>query len=209
VTYLEGMQQVVVFPDRVLPAKLTLNPKFSMDDDQYYEFCMASPDVRFERTEHGEIIIVPPAGPESDHRSLDVGSQLHIWAERDGRGKAFGSSAGFILPTGAALSPDAAWVSNVRLSKLSKNELRKFPRLIPEFVIEVMSPSDRIKRAKEKMETWLRGGVELAWLIDGDRKAVHIYRATGAELRSGIAKLLGEGPVKGFKLDLEKIWAGL
>jgi len=201
----------VVLPDQALPAKLTLNPKLRMNDDEYYAFCMANRDLRLERTAQGEIIIVPPAGGESDYQSLEVAGQLREWSKRDGRGKASGTSVEFILPTGAALSPDAAWVSNSRISKLSREQRRKFPPVCPEFVVEVMSPSDRLRTAKEKMEEWMRGGAELGWLIHGDHKTVYIYRAgqKEAEKRTGITKLLGEGPVAGFELDLTDIWAGL
>jgi len=182
-----------------------------MNDDEYFAFCMASPDVRFERTAEGEIVIVPPAGGESDYQSLKTGGRLDDWATRDGRGKAFGSSTEFILPTGAALSPDAAWVSNRRLSQLSKEQRRKFPPVCPEFIVEVMSPSDRLKAAQKKMEEWIRAGVELGWLIDGDERTVYVYRAgqAGAETQTGILKIAGEGPVGGFELDLADIWAGL
>src|SRR5207249_9292572 len=138
-------------------------------DDEYYEFCLANPDLRCERTPQGEIIIVPPAGWESDYQGFEDGAELRTWARRDGRGKAFGSTAEFILPTGAALAPDAAWVSNRRIAQVPKPQRRKFPRVCPEFVIEVMSPSDRLRAAKEKMEEWIRAGVELAWLIHPDK----------------------------------------
>src|SRR5580704_12590741 len=199
----------VVLPEQALPAKLILNPELRMSDDEYFDFCMANPDVRFERTAQGEIVIVPPAGSESDYQCLELGAQLRNWARRNSRGKAFGATTEFILPTGAALSPDAAWVSNARLSTLSKSQLRKFLRLTPEFVVEVMSPSDRLKPAMEKMQEWMRGGVELGWLIDGDTQSVYIYRAgkDEAEKRTGIATLSGEGPVAGFELDLTDIWA--
>jgi Uma2 family endonuclease len=201
----------VVLPEQALPAKLTLNPELRMNDDEYYAFCMVNADVRFERTEQGEIIIAPPAGAESDYQSLDVASQLHVWAKRDGRGKAFGCSAEFILPTRAALSPDAAWVSNARLAQLSREQRRRFPPVCPEFIIEVMSPSDRLRTAREKMETWIRGGVELAWLIHPDDQSIYVYRPgqNEAELLTGIAKLAGEGPVAGFELSLTDVWAGL
>jgi Uma2 family endonuclease len=201
----------VVLPEQALPAKLTLNPELRMSDDEYFDFCMANPDVRFERTAQGEIVIVPPAGGESDYQCLELGAQLRNWARHDGRGKAFGATTEFILHTGAALSPDAAWVSKGRLSKLPKSQLRKFLPVCPEFVVEVMSPSDRLKPAIEKMQDWMRGGVELAWLIDGDSQTVYIFRAgaSEAEKRTGIATLGGEGPVAGFELDLTDIWAGL
>ena len=205
------MNMQVTLPAEALPAKLTLNPDLRMTDDEYFTVCVANPDVRFERTAEGEIVIVPPAGGESDHQSLRIGRRLDIWAEDDGRGKAFGATAEFILPTGAALSPDAAWVSNRRLSQLSKEQRRKFPPVCPEFVVEVMSPSDRLKAAQEKMKEWMRAGVELAWLIHADERTVYVYRAGQPEpdKRTGILKLAGEGPIAGFKLDLKDIWAGL
>ncbi|HKA01032.1 MAG TPA: Uma2 family endonuclease, partial [Candidatus Solibacter sp.] len=146
-----------------------------MSDDEYFDFCMANPKVRFERTAQGEIIIVPPAGWESDHQCVSVIRQLSNWAERDGRGKASGSSTEFLLPSGAAYSPDAAWVSDRLLAAFSKEQRRKFLRLCPEFVVEVMSPSDRLRAAMEKMQDWIHGGVELAWLIHADKKnCLHI-----------------------------------
>src|ERR1700746_1966715 len=114
------MNMQVVLPEQALPAKLTLNPELRMNDDEYYAFCMANKDVRFERTAQGEIIIVPPAGWESSYQSGEAFGQLREWAKRDGRGKASDASAEFILANGAALSPDAASVSNRRLSQLSR-----------------------------------------------------------------------------------------
>ena len=66
------MDMQVVLPEQALPAKLTLNPELRMSDDDYFEFCMANPNVSFERTAQGEIVIVPPAGIESSYRSGDV-----------------------------------------------------------------------------------------------------------------------------------------
>lgn len=205
------MDTRVVLPEEALPAKLELNPDWRMSDDEYFEFCMANPDVRFERTEEGEILIVPLAGLESNYREHDAATQLRNWAKRDGHGKGFGATAEFILPTGAALSPDAAWVSNERLAQVPKPKLRQFLPLCPEFVIEVMSPSDRLHAAQKKMESWMRGGVDLGWLIDGDNRKVYIYRAGSAipEIRADIAELAAEGPLEGFVLDLRDIWAGL
>jgi Uma2 family endonuclease len=205
------MNMQVVRPEKVLPATLKVNPYRRMTDDEYFAFCMANPDVRFERTREGEIIIVPPAGFESDHQNANVVAQLMVWAQRDGSGTVSGPSSEFFLPTGAAYSPDAAWTSKEQVSRLSKDQRRKFPPLCPEFIVEVMSPSDRLRTAQKKMEEWRRAGVQLGWLIQPDKKTVYIYRAgqTGSEARVGITKLAGEGPVKGFKLDLKQIWAGL
>jgi Uma2 family endonuclease len=122
----------------------------------------------------------------------------------------FGSSVQFFLPDGSALSPDAAWVSNETLNRLTDEERKEFLRLCPEFAIEVRSPSDRLSRVKSKMEQWIANGVQLAWLIDGDAETVYIYQKDQpVETRKGILKLAGKGPVKGFTLQLRTIWDGL
>jgi Uma2 family endonuclease len=201
----------LTLPEQALPARLAVNPDMQMSDDEFHALCLANPDLRFERTSQGEIVIVPPAGIESDHQSVDVIAELRAWAKRDGRGKSFGSSAGFSLPTRALLSPDAAWVSNEKLGTLSRKQIRQFPPLSPEFIVEVMSPTDRIKDAREKMKEWMRAGVELAWLIQPDERTLYIYRPSDPEpeIRTGISSIAGEGPVQGFELDLTDIWAGL
>ncbi|MGD1069728.1 MAG: Uma2 family endonuclease [Bryobacteraceae bacterium] len=200
----------IALPELKAPATLILDDEKGLSDEQYLRFCKANPDLRLERTAQGEIVIVPPAGGDSDYRCADTIGQLRNWARRDGRGKAFGSSIQFWLPNGAALSPDAAWVSNQRLARLTKKQRGEFLRLAPEFVVEVMSPSDRLAAAQRKMREWLANGVELAWLIHGDARRVYVYRqGCEPQLYSGIETLAGEGPVEGFTLELGEIWAGL
>ena len=202
--------RVVTMPDLEAPARIVFDPEQGFDDDAYFAFCAANPDLRIERTSCGEILIVPPAGAESSYRSGKVHTYLDSWATRTKKGKAFDSSCEFILPSGAGYAPDAAFVSNAKLAQLSKAELRKFPKLVPDFVVEVFSPSDRLPRAKERAQQWIDEGVALAWLIDGDNETVWIYRPGQApEKRVKIAELAGEGPVDGFVLGLQEIWAGL
>jgi Uma2 family endonuclease len=200
----------IALPELTLSATLILDPEDRLTDDEYFVFCMANPDLNVERTSQGEIVIVPPPGGESDFRNVRVTSPLDQWALINGRGKTFGPSVQFLLPDGSGRSPDAAWVSNDRLARLSKDEKRKFLRVVPEFVVEVLSPSDRITAAQKKMRLWMANGVELGWLIDGDARCVYVYRATSEpRLVSGAESIAGEGPVEGFVLQLEKIWEGL
>jgi Uma2 family endonuclease len=203
------MPQVLTFPEPI--AGVFVRPRgWKLSDEDYWAFCAANPDLRIERTAGGEIVVSPPAGGESDHRNLDIATDLNIWARKDGRGRAFGPTVQFLLPDGSGFSPDAAWVSNASLNRLTKQERKKFLGLVPEFVVEVLSPSDSLKEAKAKMELWMANGVELAWLIDGDREAVYVYRKGHApKVRRRSKELAGSGPVAGFVLNLEPIWEGL
>ena len=200
----------IALPELHEPVTLILDSEHGISDQDYFAFCEANPDLRLERTSRGEIVIVPPAGGESDFRCSRTNYQLVGWAIRDGRGEGFTTSVEFLLPDGSALSPDAAWVSKARLASLSKAERRQFLRVVPEFVVEVMSPGDRLTAARRKMQNWMANGVELGWLIDGDAETVWVYRQ-GQEARelTGIARLAGEGPMEGFVLELEDIWKGL
>lgn len=200
------LQMVALDP----PCRILFEEEKGSSLEAYLSFCLANPNLRVERTAEGEVVLMAPAGAESSNRSLKVGTQLQLWAEVDGTGVAFDSSVEYVLPDGSALCPDASWVSNKVMRRLTPAQRKQFPRLAPEFVVEVMSPSDRLKTAKEKMNVWISNGVQLGWLIDGDAKTVYVYLA-GSEPRSkrGVPQLAGEGPVEGFVLQLKSIWKGL
>jgi Uma2 family endonuclease len=200
----------VALPNIKGPIKFVLDAEGGFSDTAYRSFCAANPDLNVERTSQGEIVVVPPAGGESSFRQVRICRRLDEWAERDGRGIAFSPTVQFMLPSGAALSPDASWASKERLSTLNKRQRRAFLRIVPEFVIEILSPSDRLSVAKRKMDEWMANGVDLAWLIDGDAETVYVYSA-GTVLREhhGLREIAGEGPVHGFVLDLTAIWQGL
>jgi Uma2 family endonuclease len=181
-----------------------------MTDDEYFEFCAENPDLRIERSAKGDILIMPPVGGESSFRNSELSAELRIWARKDGRGRAFDSSVEYFLPSGAAYSPDASWVLRSRLDKLTRDEKRKFPRLCPDFVIELMSPSDRLRKVKAKMAEWIENGAQLGWLLDPDHRTVYIYRPDREpEQIVNPERIVGEGPAAGFVLVLADIWAEL
>jgi len=191
-------------------APLHLRPVRRMSDDELFDFCMANPKARIERTAEGEVLIMAPTGLETANRNMDLSAQLQRWAKRDGRGKAFDSNAEFILPDGAALSPDASWVHSSRLNALTKEQKRKFPALCPDFVVELTSPTDRLPHVKKKMTEWMKNGAQLGWLIDADQRTVYIFRPSQPpEQLLEPDSVAGEGPVAGFELELTDIFAGL
>jgi Uma2 family endonuclease len=68
-----------------------------MSGAEFYAFCQANPELRIERTATGELIIMPPAFADTGNRNLKIAQQVANWAEQDGTGEAFDSSAGFTL----------------------------------------------------------------------------------------------------------------
>lgn len=190
-----------------LPMVVQLRPVIELSDDQLFEFAAINRDLRIERTRHGEIAILPPAGGESSARNAELTMQLRLWAKRDCTGTAFDSSAGFVLPSGAMLSPDAARVSHARLNALIPKERKRFPLLCPEFIIELRSESDRLSVLQAKMQAWIENGVRLGLLLDPLEKRVHVYRSDSpVEILEDPATVACSPLLPGFVLDIREIW---
>jgi Uma2 family endonuclease len=178
-----------------------------LTDEQFYQLCSSNPDVRFERNATGELIIMPPVGGESGNRNGRVNQQLFNWSDIDNTGIAFDSSTGFKLPNGAELSPDASWVKLERWNALTSEQQTRFLPLSPDFVIELLSPSDSLKVTQKKMKEYQSNGVRLGWLINRKLRQVEIYRVgKEVEVLDNPSSLSGEDVLPGFVLNLDVIW---
>jgi Uma2 family endonuclease len=118
-----------------------------------------------------------------------------------------GPDAGFFFPRGSRRSPDATWFDEQRYARAEEQSKLRFPVFAPDFVIEVRSPSDRLRRLRKKMEEYIANGVQLAWLIDPFERAVEIYRPEREpEILANPASVTGDGPVAGFTLHLDRVF---
>ena len=186
---------------------VSLKSVIEMTDDQFFQLCQNNRELRFERNANGELIIMSPAGGETGNRNGRVNQQLFNWTDADGTGIAFDSSTGFKLPNGADRSPDASWIKLERWDALTDEEKRKFPPICPDFVIELLSPSDSLKTTQEKMQEYIDNGVRLGILINRKSRQVEIYRpGNEVEVLDSPATVSGEDVLKGFVLNLGMIW---
>jgi len=190
--------------DANLPATLTAQP---MTDEEFTAFCSEHPDLNFEMTAEGELIVMAPNHSYTSASNSNLASQLENWARRDRRGCACDSSGGYVLPNGARRSPDASWTLKTRVQQLGDAKEKAFWHLCPDFVIELKSDNDRWRSLHLKMKEYLEQGAQLGWLIDPETRTIEIYRPNGeVEKRSGIDQVEGEEPVAGFLLDLKYVW---
>ena len=189
--------------EALLPATLTAPP---MTDEQFADFCAEHPDLFFEMSADGEILVTPPNFSLTGARNLEICVQLGHWARSDGRGIAGDSSTGFVLPNGARRSPDASWTPKEELRKLAAG-VEGYWHLCPAFAIELRSHSDRLPVLRAKMQEYIANGASLAWMIDPQTRTVEVYRPNRQpESLLEIDSLSGEGPVAGFVLDLRPVW---
>lgn len=186
---------------------LNLNPSTKLTSDQFHALCAANPEAKLERNANGELVVMSPRGGETGAWNAELNADLVIWNRRTSLGKTFDSSTGFSLPNGAERSPDAAWIPLEKWNALSLEERRGFLPLCPDFVMELLSPSDSWSRGKKKMEEYMENSCRLGWLIEPRNKRVAVYR-TGkpVEILQDPALLSGEDVMKGFALNLVALW---
>ena len=173
--------------------------------DEFYDFCQDNPDYKFEREPDGLIIVMPNTGGRTGIRNSELNADVTIWNRQMKSGRVFDSSTAFNLPDGSTRSPDVAWLSYDRWNALTDREQERFPPVCPDFVIELLSPSDSLSSTRKKMiDTWMANGCRLAWLIDPKNQATHIFRANGEiQIVNGFDNpLSGEDVLQGFELRL-------
>jgi Uma2 family endonuclease len=176
-----------------------------MDAESFAAFCADNPELVIEREADGRVKIMSPVSPLSGSRENEIATELGLYARKHG-GWAYSSSTGFTLPDGSVKSPDACYVSAAQISKFTKEELRHFAPIVPEFVVEVVSPSDTLTEVAEKVrDTWITNGVRLAWLVDVDADKLWVYRADhSVELVTPLDRTItGEDVLPGFTFDLK------
>ena len=200
------MPQPAVATDLGLPFKLNVR-RVRLTEEQLALLCQENRDLRFELTAQQELVIMPPAGSETGWRNGRLTYRLVAWAEMDGTGLAFDSSAGFTLPNGAIRSPDASWVRRERWNALTLDQQAKFAPLCPDFVVELRSPADNLSDLHDKMQEYLDNGARLGWLIDPLDKQVYVYRP-GQQLETldDPATLSGDPILPGFVLPVRELW---
>jgi len=175
--------------------------------EQFYGLCQKHPDVKFERTSGGYLVIMPPTGGEAGKRNSDLNADLVFWNRRTKLGVVFDSSTGFALPGEGDRAPDLAWVSKGRWDALSVEETEKFPPIAPDFVVELMPATGRLPDAQSKMEKYRRSGVRLGWLINRKQRRVWIYRQDVAvQMLENPSELSGALVLPGFKLKMAGVW---
>ncbi|NEP08447.1 MAG: Uma2 family endonuclease [Okeania sp. SIO2G4] len=188
-----------------LPPRLEL--KIDLTDEQFWQLCQENDDLRFEKSATGELIIMSPTGSITGERNSELNFQLRAWNRQKNLGKVFDSNSGFKLPNGAERSPDSSWISNQRWDTLTLEEQDKFAPLCPDFVVELMSPSDTLEKTRAKMREYIGNGAKLGWLINRKKRQLEIYRPQqDVEILENSQTVSGENILPGFILDLTLIW---
>jgi Uma2 family endonuclease len=161
------------------------------------------PDYRMELV-NGEIIIMSPSGYESDEIATRVSTFINMWVMPRKLGRVTGSSAGFNLPNADTRAPDVSFVLAERL----RRSPRSFAELAPDLMVEVKSPTDSLKKLRDKINEFLNLGTRVGILINPELHWVEVRRS-GQEII-----ILHDGDIldvpdllPGWEVRVEDLWS--
>ena len=153
----------------------------------------------------GVLIVREPPGTGHGARAARLTLQVGAFVERHDLGQVFAQDTGFKIERDpdTVRAPDVAFVARERLVHIPQEG---YAELAPDWVAEIVSPSDRPGEVLEKVGQWLGAGVRVVWVLDQVRRDARIYRADGTV--STVApdgELDGEDVLPGFRCALRDI----
>jgi Uma2 family endonuclease len=157
----------------------------------------------------GEVREYMPAEPKHGITAMNIGVELGAFVRQRGLGKAFAAETGFVIHTSegdSVLAPDVAFIRQERLPE--GGFPKGFSRVVPDLVVEVMSPDDSYPKVREKVREWLAGGVQVVWVVDPERRVVEVWQSQEepAQVLSEDDTLRGEPVLPGFELPVSVIF---
>jgi Uma2 family endonuclease len=139
-------------------------------DDMYH---MPEDGQKYELV-NGELV-VSPAGNQHAEIVIKIAHIIATFLDDHPVGKIYGDNTGVIFPNGDLRSPDFFFVRNAKLPG-GKSPVT-FGEYIPDFAVEVLSPSDRPGQVAQKIGEFLEFGVPVVWLVDPQDQSVTVYRS--------------------------------
>ena len=135
-------------------------------------------------------------GAESSWIAQQINRYLGNYAETSKHGLVLGPDCGYqIFPDdpNRVRFPDGSFI---RSGRLPNDALpRGHIRVVPDLVLEVVSPNDLAWEVDMQVTEYLQAGVTLIWVFYPDTRTVSVYRAAGQAARLGVGETLSDAEV--------------
>jgi Uma2 family endonuclease len=152
----------------------------------------------------GTLVEMTPTGGLHGAIEMTISALLWNYVRQHKLGQVLVGEVGFYV-RGDAHTVRGADVAFIRAEKVPPEGLPSgFLQIVPDLVVEVVSPSDRSAALTEKVAEWLRFGVETVWLVYPNTRSVHVYTDLhGSRIFSGAERLEGHGALAGFSAPVQ------
>ncbi len=155
---------------------------------------------------NGELEKMPPPGSPHGRIAFQLSVYLGQFILEHGLGQGF-TGIGFKLTSNpdTVLAPDLAFLADENFAKGRDTE--GYWLGPPDLAVEVLSPSDRPGKVKQRISRWFSLGVKQLWIVDLKHTKVTVYRSpSDATTFSGSDYLEAQDLFPGFRLSLDKIF---
>ncbi|MBI3951889.1 MAG: Uma2 family endonuclease [Acidobacteria bacterium] len=158
----------------------------------------------------GRIIMTPPPGWPHGECESGIVIELGSFVKARNLGRIFGSAQGFRLTEEDTVAPDAAFVSNERWAASPAPVMGKHLHVIPNLVVEVLSPTTAKRDLEDKKQLYEQCGGDEYWQLDPRQRSVTVLALeAGRYVMADFAQ--GSGRVhsrllSGFSVDLKDIF---
>jgi len=141
---------------------------------------------------NGRVVMNPPAGYPHGEIGSNLQRILGRFVHERKLGKVFDSSQGFELPSGDTVEPDHSFVSTARWAAAPPPEEGKFLRVVPDLVVETLSPKTASQDRGEKKAIYERNDVREYWLVDYRTREITVFELAGDRFDGGTVHADGE-----------------
>jgi Uma2 family endonuclease len=161
---------------------------------------------------NGQVVEVPPLSAFASEAANRIRDELAAYAHRTGRGRAR-SRMLFRLPLPEDgtrnRAPDVAFITAGRWSQDRPLPTRGNPAdMVPNLVVEVVSPTDEGEDLLAKAHEYLRAGVELVWVVYPRLRQLYAYTAVGTapQVLTDADTLDGGAVLPGFSVPMAPLF---
>jgi Uma2 family endonuclease len=156
----------------------------------------------------GRLVRMAPTGSEHGEITAEVVLAVGQFVKERRLGTVYTGEPGYWISAPGSpdtvLAPDLAFV---RAERAAAARVPGYPRLAPDLVVEVVSPSQARSEMAAKAERWLEAGVRLVWLVYPQIKQVEVWRdGTMKTVLTIEDELSGEDVLPGFALPIKDLF---
>jgi Uma2 family endonuclease len=124
----------------------------------------------------GRLVRMAPPGGTHGEVAANLLAALWSWVVPRKLGRVLAAETGFALAPGHVRAADVAFVRAERVPSRDDAERRKYWRLAPDLVGEVVSPSQSRADMEETARAWLAAGTRLVWVVWPDAQQVDVWQ---------------------------------
>ena len=155
----------------------------------------------------GELTKTMSAGFAHGAQAVNIIGSLWTHVRHHDLGRIVTAEATFLLATAPdhARIPDVGFVRQERVSSL--DEMTGAYHGAPDLAVEVISPTDRLARVREKTQDWLDHGTPMVVVVNPRNRTVQVYTSDGVTELAEADTLDGGDVVPGWSMPVADIFS--